>query len=368
MSAKAQTALGLWRAGVAAVRGDAAMATALPDLPHPDQILAVGKAAGAMAGAALAHFGALPCLVVTKDGHGVGLHDHARLIESAHPVPDGRSLLAGAALRDAVAAMRPGSRLLLLVSGGASALAEDLVAGKTLDDLAALNRRLLASGQEIGAMNRARREISTLKGGGLLARFQGAAVDVLAISDVPGDDLAVIGSGIGLAPESAGFAYHARIIASNTTARDAAESAARKQGLAILSNAESLHGDLDRLVAHLAPRLAAMERGAIILGGEPTVTLPPNPGRGGRNQALGLALARGIAGRDDIVLVVAGTDGSDGPTDDAGAIIDGATWAAGAEAALARADSGTFLAARGALLRTGPTGTNVMDLLIALRG
>ena len=105
----------------------------------------------------------------------------------------------------------------------------------------------------------------------------------------------------------------------------------------------------------------------MILGGEPTVTLPPDPGRGGRNQALGLALARGIAGRDDIVLVVGGTDGSDGPTDDAGAIVDGATWTPQAEAALARADSGTFLGTRGALLHTGPTGTNVMDLLIALR-
>ena len=102
-------------------------------------------------------------------------------------------------------------------------------------------------------------------------------------------------------------------------------------------------------------------------GGEPTVVLPPEPGQGGRNQALGLALAREIAGLPGLTVVVGGTDGSDGPTDAAGAVVDGATWGPDAAEALARADSGPYLAEHGALLRTGPTGTNVMDLLIALR-
>jgi hydroxypyruvate reductase len=110
-----------------------------------------------------------------------------------------------------------------------------------------------------------------------------------------------------------------------------------------------------------------MAPGALILGGEPTVILPENPGRGGRNQALALALSREIAGLPGLAVVVGGTDGSDGPTDAAGGIVDGATWGPGAEDALARADSGTFLETRGALLVTGPTGTNVMDLLVAVK-
>jgi glycerate 2-kinase len=105
----------------------------------------------------------------------------------------------------------------------------------------------------------------------------------------------------------------------------------------------------------------------MVLGGEPTVVLPENPGRGGRNQALALALAQQIAGVDGLHVVVGGTDGSDGPTDAAGAIVDGTTWGPGANEALARADSGTWLDRRGALLVTGPTGTNVMDLLVAVR-
>lgn len=361
-------ALAIWRAGVEAVGGHAATAAALgPQCPRPDLILAVGKAAGAMARAALDRFGAVPALVVTKDGHGADLSPQARLIEAAHPVPDARSLAAGRALREAVAALGPEARLLLLVSGGASSLAEDPVPGKTLGDLAALNRHLLASGLDIGAMNAERRKLSRIKGGGLLGYFKGAAVQVLAISDVPGDDLAVIGSGIGAAPPQPRFAFEAGIVASNATARAAAARAARGMGLTVLADEEALHEDLDALAARLGPRLRSMERGVMILGGEPTVVLPPEPGQGGRNQALGLALAREIAGLPGLTVVVGGTDGSDGPTDAAGAVVDGATWGPDAAEALARADSGPYLAEHGALLRTGPTGTNVMDLLIALR-
>ncbi|AVO39377.1 DUF4147 domain-containing protein [Pukyongiella litopenaei] len=362
------SARAIWRAGVAAVDGHAATAAALDRQPRPDAVLAVGKAAGAMARAALDRFGPLPCLVVTKDGHGAGLPDAVDLIEAAHPVPDARSLAAGRALRKAVAAMAPGSQLLLLVSGGASALAEDPVSGYGLADLDVLNRRLLASGMDIGAMNTERRKLSRIKGGGLLAGFRGARATVLAISDVPGDDIGVIGSGIGASPASAAFVSDLRIVASNATARDAAGRAATAAGFPVLSNAESLHDDLNALAPAIGARLRDMPRGALILGGEPTVVLPDNPGRGGRNQALALALAREIAGIGDLVVVVGGTDGSDGPTDAAGGVIDGATWTPGAETALLQADSGPYLEAANALLRTGPTGTNVMDLMVALRG
>jgi len=127
-------ALRIWRAGVAAVDGYRATAAAL-DGPPPDLILAVGKAAGAMTRAACGHFGAVPCLVVTKDGHGSDLPLHAELIEACHPVPDARSLTAGRMLSRRIAEMAPGSRVLLLVSGGASSLAEDLQPGVTLRDV-----------------------------------------------------------------------------------------------------------------------------------------------------------------------------------------------------------------------------------------
>lgn len=357
----------IWQAGVDAVGGYAATAAALEDMPRPDRILAVGKAAASMARAALDRFGPVPCLVVTKDGHGADLPGTAQLIEASHPVPDARSLSGGRALRHAVEAMDAGSHLLLLVSGGASSLAEDLVEGKTLDDLAALNRAMLAEGLDITAMNARRRQISRIKGGGLLAAFKGARADVLAISDVPGDDLMVIGSGIGARPADPAFRGAAKIIASNAIARAAAAAKARELGLAVQGQEEVLHDDLFALAGRIGPRLCALPAGVLVLGGEPTVVLPPDPGRGGRNQGLALALAREIAGQENLCVVVGGTDGTDGPTEAAGGIVTGQTWGPGAAEALAAADSGSWLEQHGALLTTGPTGTNVMDLLVAVR-
>jgi hydroxypyruvate reductase len=190
---------------------------------------------------------------------------------------------------------------------------------------------------------------------------------VLAVSDVEGDALSTIGSGIGDAPENPPFIFGPHIVASNNVAREAAIRAAKQANLTILSNAEVLYDDVNTLAPQLAGQLKSSPPGLHVFGGEPTVVLPKHPGRGGRNQALALLLAREIYGIEGLTIIVAGTDGSDGPTDAAGAIVDGTTWGEGAEQALARADSGTWLDQRGALLRTGPTGTNVMDLMIALR-
>jgi len=363
----------IWTVGVDAVGGYSATMTALgqnrlgQNKLRPDQIIAVGKAAGAMARAALDHFGPVPTLVVTKDGHGEGLPQAVRLIESAHPVPDQRSLIAGQALRETVSATAHGSKLLVLVSGGASSLAEYPVAGYTLEDLVALNQQLLATGLDIGAMNVERRKFSQIKGGGLLSSFSGESVLVLAISDVPGDDLAVIGSGIGDAPATHDFAFDTQIVASNAHARAASVAAAQALDLTVQVNEEALHDNLETLATTIGARLRDMTSGVIVFGGEPTVVLPPNPGQGGRNQAFSLSLAREIVGTTGITVLVAGTDGSDGPTDAAGAIVDGTTWGDGADAALKRADSGSYLDRKEALLRTGPTGTNVMDLMIAYR-
>jgi len=111
------------------------------------------------------------------------------------------------------------------------------------------------------------------------------------------------------------------------------------------------------------------EPGVYVLGGEPTIVLPPDPGEGGRNQALAAEIAKRISGIDGLSVLVAGTDGTDGPTDAAGGLVDGSSWKAaqGGEDALARADSGAWLEAAGCRFVTGPTGTNVMDLLVAIK-
>lgn len=359
----------LFDEGVQAVRGDAAVNAALDATacPMPDQIIAVGKAATAMAAAAHARFRAAPVLIVTKYGHGQGAPETAEVIEAAHPVLDDNSLHGGARIAAVVAAMPPTSHLLMLVSGGASALAEDPAAGLSLADLTTRANEMLASGADIHAMNAARKDMSRIKGGKLLSRFKGARVTTLAISDVEGDALDVIGSGIGAAPNDAQFVFAPHIVASNAIARQAVVQAASAQGLSIQTNGEMLYDDINVIAPEIARQLKTGAPGVHLFGGEPTVILPPNPGQGGRNQALALLIAREISGLHNLRVLVAGTDGTDGPTDAAGAVVDGTTWDASGQDALERADAGAWLEARGALLKTGPTGTNVMDLVIALK-
>lgn len=356
--------ISLWQTGVDAVGGYAAVARAIAagHATKPDRVIAVGKAAAAMAEASIRTWPEAPCLVVTKYGHvGTDLSG-AHVIEAAHPVPDAESFKAGHALIEAVKACEPGSHLLMLVSGGASSLAEVPTGDMTLDALKTQTQALLASGTPIGDMNAHRTSLSQIKGGKLLAAFKGAKVTTFALSDVEGDDLSTIGSGIGDAPTDAHFTFAPHIIASNAIAREAVAAASP---VPVQTNAETLYAD----VAKLAPRLGQMMRdapsGLHIFGGEPVVHLPDNPGQGGRNMALGLALAREIAGSQGLSILVAGTDGTDGPTDAAGALIDGGTWDNSGADALARADAYPWLKERGALVITGPTGTNVMDLLIA---
>lgn len=354
----------LWQAGVDAVRGDHAVARALSAglVPKPDRIVAVGKAAVAMAVPACTAWPDVPCLIVTKYDHGANAPAGATVIEAAHPVPDDASTHAGRALEEAVAACPPGAELLMLVSGGASSLAEVLVDGMTLDELKAQTESLLASGAPIGEMNAHRTACSKIKGGKLLSGFKGARVTTLALSDVEGDALATIGSGIGDAPQAPLFAFDAHIVASNAIARNAVAQASDAN---VRVNSETLYDNVETLATDIGAMLKTAAPGLYVLGGEPVVHLPPNPGLGGRNMALGLGLAREIAGMAGLRVFVAGTDGTDGPTDAAGALVDGDTWDETGHDALARADAYPWLARKGALVKTGPTGTNVMDLLIA---
>jgi len=362
----------LWEAAIEAVSGYQAVAKALQaDASfRPDLIIAVGKAASGMCLGALDNLPPCDALVVTKYGHvDAQLLERERVtvIESAHPIPDANSLAAGHALLELTFTMPADSRLLLLVSGGASALAEALPAGMSLDDLQARTDALIADGSTIAEINAWRKQNSLIKDGKLIEAFKGAAVRVYAISDVEGDAIDTIGSGLGDC-HRASVAAAARVIASNQSARAQVVSKAAELGLEVKLNEETLYGDVFELASRLGETLRNAEPGIYLWGGEPTIRLPQNPGQGGRNQSLALALSEHIAGMPNISLLVAGTDGTDGPTSAAGGLVDGTTWRRVREArkALKQANAGEFLQQQDALFVTGPTNTNVMDLAIAI--
>ncbi|KAB7619732.1 glycerate kinase [Alkalilimnicola sp. S0819] len=407
MSPAARRLIALHGAALAAVGGRNATARALREQPlggeGPLYLLAVGKAAAAMSLGALEALPEEPAagLVITREGYTeAALADWPQLrqLESAHPLPDGRSLRAGEAMVQFLAHAPAEARFLVLVSGGASALAELPAPGVGAADLAALNRWLLGSGRDIHAMNRIRRACSRIKGGRLAAWLEGRPTRALLISDVQGDAPAAIGSGLlvradddpliedelpghlrhlphDIPPPPAPKAFagiELRIIATNAHARAAAAAAARAQGLPVQAHEEFLSGDAAELGRRLVDSLRGAPPGVHIWGGEPTVALLARPGRGGRMQQLALSAALALEDAPGITLLAAGTDGADGPGEAAGAWVDGHTAArcrgAGQdpEKALRAQDAGTALAAAEALLYTGPTGTNVMDLVIAL--
>jgi hydroxypyruvate reductase len=399
--------LEIYQAALKRVEGRGAVAQwlKLNPMPAPLRMIAIGKAAQSMV---LGAHDVLDdrigqTLILSKEGH----IDHSwcrqkgcLAHESGHPVPDERSLQAGQKLLDFIAGDTQ-LPLLFLISGGASSLVEVPIEGVGLDDLIRANQWLLGSGLDILQMNTVRKALSRIKGGGLLACLKQPEVVGLAISDVPGDDPAAIGSGVlipdeGLTARLAALSLppwleaklqrvetrrsvtaaslpRFEIVADLQLAQEAAAQSAAAQGYPVSVRRTMLSGDAAQTGKLLAQELLNGPPGIVIWGGETTVNLPPDPGRGGRNQHLALAAASELAGAPDCYLLAAGTDGSDGPTEDAGAMVDGATVARGAlygetpEHALAHADSGRLLEMSGDLITTGPTGTNVMDLVIGLR-
>ena len=382
--------LSLFQAGVDAVGGHQATARSLQNFELPDRVylVALGKAADAMAAGALTVLAdkLVSGLVITKHNH---LSDEVRqdrrleCHEAGHPVPDTASLAAGQRLFDFVAAVPAGELLVFLVSGGTSALVEHLNDGLELDDLKRETDQLLACGAAIGEMNKHRRTLSQIKGG-KLARQVNCEVLQLLISDVPGDKPGDIGSGLlvpdlvtGMGPELPVWTrIDTHIIASSSIAQQAVATAAADRGLPVRQASGNLDGDMPEVIDRVASVLArpTIEPGVYIWGGEPTLVLPPSPGRGGRNQHLALALAEPLSTTEHISILVCGTDGTDGPTADAGGLINNLTLKKARDTGLdindylARADAGTCLQKLDALVTTGPTGTNVMDLAIALVG
>jgi len=365
-----QAIIQIWQAAVAAVSGRQAVLNAIDadSAFAPDLVIAVGKAASGMCQGALECFPRCDALVVTKYEHtdpGLLTSEQVQVIESAHPIPDQRSLDAGRALLDRMRAMPADSRVLLLVSGGASALAEALPEDMTLADLQAVTDEMIAGGKTIAEINGWRKQASLIKDGKLVEAFNGTEIRVYAISDVEGDSISTIGSGIGDC-HRAKVTAHSTVIASNQIAREHAVRKAAELGLTIRQSEESLYGDVFELAPVIGNRLQDAEPGVYIWGGEPTVILPQNPGRGGRNQSLALAVSEHLAENNNISLLVAGTDGTDGPTIAAGGLVDGKTWGDDARLALRNADAGTYLEQHDSLFVTGPTNTNVMDLVIAI--
>jgi len=366
------TLLELWRAAIGAVSGYQAVANALQSDSafQPNQIIAVGKAASGMCLGALDNLSPCHALVVTKYDHvdaALREREGVSILEAAHPTPDQNSLAAGRAMLELTFTMPADSRLLLLVSGGASALAEALPAGMTLAALQAKTDEMIANGSTIAEINAWRKQNSLIKDGKLIEAFKGAEVRVYAISDVEGDAIATIGSGIGDCHRAVVPATF-RVVASNSLARERVVQRAQESGLEVRVNEETLYGDVFEIAGVIGETLKNAEPGVYLWGGEPTIRLPENPGEGGRNQSLALAVSEHLAGMDHVSLLVAGTDGTDGPTDAAGGIVDGDTWRQPAKAkkALQAADAGSYLRQHDALFVTGPTNTNVMDLAIAI--
>ncbi|MGH8272037.1 MAG: DUF4147 domain-containing protein [Gammaproteobacteria bacterium] len=380
----------LFRRALAAVRGDSLSEEALRghDFSH---VIALGKAAEALAaGAWRAARGKLQSgFLAMPGGYATGDLPPAAPFErhqGAHPLPDKTSLAAGAALLNYVAALPTDAQVVVLVSGGASAAVEVLAPGVDLAFSRRANRWLIASGLAIADINRVRAGLSQLKGGGLARSLMRIRATAWVLADVSGGGLEWVGGGL-LSPTPAGklpplptwleerlattpHQDSLRMPLQRLAGNEEAVAAVVAEGA---QEAGSLNGDAVERGIEIGAALAAGAPGLYVWGGEPTVRLPENPGQGGRCQQLALAAATVIAGRDDCYLLAGGTDGWDGSAAIAGACVDGDTLERGRaqgldpRRALAAADAGRFLDASGDLLRTGPTGTNVNDLVIALK-
>ena len=382
-------------------------------------IVAIGKAAGPMAMAAAAELGARLAggVAVVREAETVLPSSVGRLVGS-HPLPTGASFRAGAAVLSYVGHLTPLDRVLFLISGGGSSLAESPADGVGLSAVRRTTEALLASGAPIQSMNSIRRHLSALKGGRLAAATGAARWTTFAISDVVGDAPEEVASGptvedpttfadaqtaverYGLTdrlppavlrhleegaagrhvetikpgdPRLAGGRF--QFVATNRLALRGAAAEAVRRGFRVVVTSGHLTGETLPVGTAFAGKVSRIRSGrpvALLAGGETTVTLTEHSGTGGRNQEFALAGAPVLDGKAGRLVLSIGTDGVDGPTDAAGGWSDGQTMAKARAlgidviARLARHDAYPTLEALGQLVRTGPTGTNVMDLHVGL--
>ena len=397
----------------------AALASSPPDDGAGLFLLAVGKAAPAMAVAFVAAYESQRLRGLVIGTHGAA-PDGLPFVAAAHPVPDDRSAAAARAALALAGDCPPEGRLLVLLSGGASSLMALPAAGLSLADKGSTVRSLLAAGADITALNCVRKHLSAVKGGRLAARCRGR-VDAWLISDVVGDDPSVIGSGPTV-PDPTTYAealavldrfggrdgFHAavvthledgtrgrhaetpktpsdlprastRVIGSAEQARAGAAAHARSLGYDVVTCQTPVVGEAREAArAHLAwvrgVVAGRVRPTCLVSSGETTVTVKGR-GRGGRNQEFVLAAALEMEAESlDWTVASIGTDGVDGPTDAAGACADGATCAAArrrgldARVSIGDNDSWTFFDGVGGLIRTGPTDTNVGDIQVVIVG
>jgi hydroxypyruvate reductase len=379
-------------------------------------VLAAGKAAGSMARAAEELFGERLAggLIVTKHGN-VASSGKLNVLFAAHPEPDEKGVEAARRAEELARSLKEGDLLLALISGGASALLADPAPPIELADLKELTGALLRSGANISEINTVRKHVSVLKGGGLASLTAPAPTLALLLSDVVGDEPSAIASGLtapdpttleeargvlkryGIEPPES-VVEHLSVVeetpkpgdalfegvanvlcGSGRHAAEAAAQKARELGYEPLLLSTTITGDARPIAAVYAAVIReVLESGnplpppcAIVSGGEATVTVRGS-GTGGPNQEFALTLAVELDGVGGWAALAADTDGNDGPTDAAGGLVSGATADAirgggvDPEEALANNDAYRALEAGGALLLTGPTGTNVNDLRVVL--
>jgi hydroxypyruvate reductase len=417
-----EAARAIWQAALAAgdVRPLVHRALRQIDLPRAGRILVVGcgKASAAMAAALEESVGERidDGLVVVKDGYVVPTR-RVRIVEAGHPVPDARGEAASRAILECVRGAGRDDVVFVLISGGGSALTPSPAPPITLEEKREVTRLLLAAGANITELNTVRKHLSLFKGGQLARAAAPARVITLVLSDVIGDPLDVIASGP-TAPDSTTFAdavgvlqrrqvwasvpalvrtrleaglrgeieetpkpgdpIFARVrhdvIGNNTLVTDAAVARAAELGYRPSLLTRALEGEARDVARDLVARGRALSApSCLIAGGETTVTVRGR-GRGGRCQELALAAALALDGVSDVTVLAAGTDGTDGPTDAAGGLVDGATVARARatgvdpRAALDDNDAHRALAASGDLVVSGPTNTNLLDLYLVLRG
>ncbi|ODT65428.1 MAG: hydroxypyruvate reductase [Pelagibacterium sp. SCN 63-23] len=402
----------LFNAAVAQAQPALAVEQNLPAKPKGRTIvIGAGKASAQMARAfEKAWDGELSGLVVTRYGYAEAC-ERIEIIEAAHPVPDAAGAEAARRLMQLVSGLSEDDLVVALISGGGSSLLPAPVPGLDLEDEQEINKALLASGAPIGIMNLIRNQFSTIKGGRLAAACAPARVATLVVSDVPGDDPALVASGPTLPlaggrtearrlaalyrldlpepaakilagddnlPPDAADPVFARnsvtTIASAALSLEAAADLARQHGIEAVILSDSIEGearDVALVHAAMAREISARNRPfskpvVLLSGGETTVTLR-GKGRGGRNGEFLLSLAIALDGVENISALAGDTDGIDGSEDNAGAFVDGGTASrmrqAGIDpqAALANNDAYSAFESIGDLFVTGPTGTNVND-------
>lgn len=372
------------------------------------RLIAIGKAAGAMAAAAVPALAGPPLRGVVVTNHATPAPAGLELIVAGHPVPNEGSVMAGRRALELASAAGPDDLVVCLISGGGSALCEVPAPGLVLDDLEETARLLLRSGADIAQLNAVRKHTSGLKGGRLAAAAGAATLVTLALSDVIGNPLEVIASGPTV-PDPTTFAdaldvvaryhleselpaavlthlrrgatgqipdtptedhpRHAAIVVGDAALAAAATAAeAAQQGWPARVAGVALAGEA---AGAAAACLEVAGPGITVWAGETTVTVSGD-GSGGRNQEAALVAALALEGDEERLFAAAGTDGIDGVTDAAGGLVDGGTAmrarAAGRSphADLAAHDSHPFLAAAGDVLWSGPTGTNVGDLWVVM--